>query len=1047
MFFEDPHLGLLAYALEDVLKTTDKRLRQMRLENESPILSALEVESTLEAVWAEKLQLVESAASTPELLNKLPDLKARILASFNAYTMAPAVQIVPDAKPPLEPTTEERARRHYWPLLEERLRDRYPPATVDKFDRESERVLARLHDPRDRSCAWQTRGLVVGHVQSGKTANYTALICKAADAGYRIFIVLSGIHNDLRHQTQWRLDEEFVGYHLTTDPNTNVEVTERCGIHSSPKYDPTIAPQSATTLDDDFKGSVIAPESRPWLFVIKKNTTVFKRLLRWLKNHVSNREELPLLLIDDEADQASINTKKGGDTATATNSAIRKLLKLFPRASFVGYTATPFANIFINAATETDELGRDLFPKDFILQIPASPNYFGPKQFFGSEDEGALDLFLPFGSESADRWTGKPDEGRTPKSSKPLAGRTSRRRASPRISDDVPAEARTALLQFVLSTAIRLWRKKRTEASAEGDFDDFENVAPVLVESSMLVHVTHLVANQKKVAGQFRDLVEELRDEMRFSGLQTGTIRNELVALWHEQERITPQVRERRASVDLSVDWSLPASFDEVLPLILEVAEDIEVRLVNGETEQEAVLSAMRESFERPRTQSVVFVGGNKLSRGLTLPGLCVSLFLRASTMYDTLLQMGRWFGYRDGYVDLCRIATTVPIIDRFRLIHTAIADFEHQIERMSSANRTPSNYRIHVLSHPGLLVTARNKMRNAAQGTVGYGDYREETRAFDLRCTPGDTTFYDRNTLPALRLYEALKQLGAPAYRDRSFEALYPGEPLLETLPTDSKAKPARPAGRLWKNVPSEDVIAFLRDFSPSGAGLSGGRAALVKQLELMLREGDLTHWTVFIPAAHGTSPLDVTPVRRAGFSADFASDIGLAALKTGGHEYAGLSAELTERVNAEYDESSRKTGTRFDAMREAAGRPDGDPKTGHLILYPIEVTVRSAEHPQGVPLAEGPGSREEPLFAYYMWLPASDRYRAMSATVFNMTVDEYEEEDEVDEEDDPELEGEGTDESADEGADDMAEGLSGAASNTNTNTNANTAPKKETP
>lgn len=1018
MFTDDSHLGLLKYVLEDVLQTTDKRLRRMRLENDAPILSAVEIESTLEAVWAEKLTLLESAASTPELRDELPEFKARILASFNAYTMAPAMQIVSDAKPALETTPEERARRHYWPLLEDRLRRRYPPATVEKFDRESERVLSRLHDPRDRSSTWQTRGLVVGHVQSGKTANYTALICKAADAGYRIFIVLSGIHNDLRYQTQWRLDEEFVGYHLTTDPKTNVEITKRCGIRDNPAYDPAIAPQSATTLDDDFKGSVIAPESRPWLFVIKKNTTVFKRLLHWLKNHVSNREELPLLLIDDEADQASINTKKGGDSATATNSAIRKLLQLFPRASFVGYTATPFANIFINAATETDALGRDLFPKDFILQIPASPNYFGPKQFFGSEDEGALDLFLPFGSESADRWTGKPDAGQT------LKSRTSRRRASPRISDDVPAEARTALLQFVLSTALRLWRKKRTEPSEEDAVgNDFENVAPVLFESSMLVHVTHLVANQKKVAGQFRDLVEELRDEMRFSGLQSGAIRNELVALWHEQERITPEVRERRASVDLAVDWNLPASFDEVLPLVLEVTEDIEVRLVNGETEQEAVLAALPESFERPRTKSVVFVGGNKLSRGLTLPGLCVSLFLRASTMYDTLLQMGRWFGYRDGYVDLCRIATTVPIIDRFRLIHTAIADFEHQIERMATANRTPSNYRIHVLSHPGLLVTARNKMRNAAQGTVGYGDYREESRAFVLRGAPGDTAFYDRNVKPALRLYEALKRLGAPDYRDRSFEKLYPGKPLLETLPTDSKARPAHPAGRLWKNVPSEDVIAFLRDFSPLSGSPSGGRAALVKQLGLMLREGDLTHWTVFIPASHGSSPLDVTPVRRAGYSADFTSDIGLASLKTGGHEYAGLSSELTERVNAVYDSSARKTGTRFDAMRQAAGQPDGDPKTGHLILYPVEVTVRSAEHPKGKPLAEGAGSIEQPLFAYYMWLPASDRYRAMSATLFNETVDEYEEEEEVEEEDDPELEAEAADESADDLSDDISD------------------------
>ena len=283
----------------------------------------------------------------------------------------------------------------YWRRYSEYMEAKLPWKALDKLDQATDDVLKQLEDPL-RPGAWDRRGLVVGHVQSGKTGNYTGLICKAADAGYKIVIVLAGLHNNLRSQTQIRLDEGFLGFATIA----NADTLPRVGVGEIDK-DHSINPNYGTTRGEngDFtKGQVaslgISPEQRPWLFVVKKNKTVLERLLLWIRNRVANETDpvtgrklvtnLPLLIIDDEADHGSVDTGENvvdengvvdeEHLPTTINRLIRSILHHFSRKAYVGYTATPFANIFIHDKGTTADHGPDLFPSSFITNLAAPSN-------------------------------------------------------------------------------------------------------------------------------------------------------------------------------------------------------------------------------------------------------------------------------------------------------------------------------------------------------------------------------------------------------------------------------------------------------------------------------------------------------------------------------------------------------------------------------------------------------------------------------------------------------------------------------------------------
>ena len=299
-----------------------------------------------------------------------------------------AVLIERDHQPWLD-AARARIEPYYWNRYRQHLttQEGFPRAGVTALDEVTDRVLGLMQDPL-RDGPWDRRGMVVGHVQSGKTANYTGLICKAADAGYKLIVIIAGIHNNLRSQTQRRIDEGFVGRDSARLLSKQADMFVGVG-----KFDSWRRPVTFTNTLKDFSkttatgvGIPLQNLTEPAVFVIKKNSSTLKNLIEWLKEHSSRGGtqsiDEPMLLIDDEADNASINIRQGAGEVSRINGQIRELLHIFGRSSYVGYTATPFANIFIDPDTADQMLGEDLFPRSFIVSLDPPSNYFGAPAVF-----------------------------------------------------------------------------------------------------------------------------------------------------------------------------------------------------------------------------------------------------------------------------------------------------------------------------------------------------------------------------------------------------------------------------------------------------------------------------------------------------------------------------------------------------------------------------------------------------------------------------------------------------------------------------------------
>ena len=286
-------------------------------------------------------------------------------------------------------TRREGTDWRYWNRYRILMESRWSRASVDSLEQVTDEVLSRLEDP-NRPGPWDRRGLVVGSVQSGKTANYTGLINKAVDAGYKLVVVLAGLHNNLRTQTQARLDEGFLGYSSSPDA-----VKSPIGVGLIPSG---MVPDSITNRSEsgDFSTAVakhfnISPGTQPLLFVVKKNATVLRNMVKWVGGFAYSLdsdtgrhyvENVPILVIDDEADNASVDINPEpvdefgqpdlDHDPRRINSLIRQLLHLFDKSAYVGYTATPFANIFIHEASRTTREGEDLLPSQLHHQ-PSRP--------------------------------------------------------------------------------------------------------------------------------------------------------------------------------------------------------------------------------------------------------------------------------------------------------------------------------------------------------------------------------------------------------------------------------------------------------------------------------------------------------------------------------------------------------------------------------------------------------------------------------------------------------------------------------------------------
>tara|TARA_A100000171_G_scaffold30037_1_gene28259 strand:+ start:2088 stop:4778 length:2691 start_codon:yes stop_codon:yes gene_type:complete len=661
----------------------------------------------------------------------------------------------------------------FWPPLKRYLLEEkgWDPETVGAIDKASSKVVGQL--PFPGSPKFDGRGLVLGYVQSGKTANFTGVISKAADEGYRLIIVLSGLTNSLRRQTQERMETDLISL-----------VPKRWLRWTTIEDDIGEIPISADAL--------LSQQLARNLAIVKKNSYRLRRLINMLRGSSELvLANCPVLIIDDECDQASVNSARLERERTAINQLLVDLLDLLPKVAYVGYTATPYANVLIDPNQP-----EDLYPRDFIIDLPKPPAYFGAERLFGRrqlesdlDDEGTddgLDMIreVPESEESELRPT--------------------------RSEKDTWALPITESLQECLQYFVMAAAARRVRGDAEKP-------------CALLIHTTHYAAahlNSRRPVMQF---IEGLgRSLVAGESSLLDTLREQ----WSDELEAVPASEFGRAAV----------GFDELLEVLPATISEMQYFVENGSSDQRLEL------FEGP----AIVIGGNVLARGLTIEGLVCSFFVRTATLYDSLMQMGRWFGYRVNYEDLPRVWMPAAMASDFRDLATVEHEIRQDIARYSEDGTvTPEDLGVRVRLHPRMEVTARLKQRTAR--TIGR-------RSFDGRVLQ-TTRFRTKDE----------------AWLEQNLEA---GASLLH----DSREAGGEPefvngAGHLFRSVPWQAVRRFLESYSIHSQHHEFSGDEIRDYVEQQLGYGQLGKWNVGVVVSgaktarsHGPfGPLqDVPMVRR---------------------------------------------------------------------------------------------------------------------------------------------------------------------------------------
>ena len=695
------------------------------------------------------------------------DVKATLESSFN-ITQGTGHSVKSDYVPWLQERKSE-IDFYYWNRLRDYLlgEEILPPNVLSRLDSLSEEILDYCGNPDDVG-TWSRRGMVMGHVQSGKTTNYTALICKAADAGYRIIILLAGLTNSLRAQTQQRLDETFIGRKSIFRPDVDQ------GLNILNYAIKRRIPFFGTTRDSDFKrliaqnyGVTLAAANEPTIFVTKKHKGTLENLRDWIRDqNQGGRVPEPLLLIDDEADNASINTSKDPTRSTAINTVIREILQLFDRSSYVGYTATPFANIFIDPYSDDEMLGDELFPRNFIKALDPPTNYIGAQRLFDEDGDLRANTVRVIDDHAESLPLVQPA---TRKFDYPVGG--------------IPPSLQEAIRIYLLTVAIRHLR---------GDGKK---------HCSMMINVSRFNDVQAKIEGEVYAYLEKLKDSVVANARARG-------------EPTDGKIIELRA--DFQREFAgLEFGVDDVLSVLHQAISPVKVVTVN--------MRGGKLDYEQNRRHGlhVIATGGLALSRGLTLEGLTVSYIIRNASASDTLMQMARWFGYRDGYEDICRLYLPDASLDHYDEIHIAIEELGGEVRLMEELGQTPRDFGLKVRQSPtGIRITAANKMRSASAFRLAQ-DYSG-------RHIEGHAIFNDGSLNARHRELVRGFMLGL-------------GEP--------AKVR----GGVCWSQVPGRLVTALIRKFSfppvvTDMAKISSDRSLLDDYLaDRVSREIDT--WDVYVP------------------------------------------------------------------------------------------------------------------------------------------------------------------------------------------------------
>lgn len=724
--------------------------------------------SRMDVVTFEKIDQViaENSAFTSQLTpEQLELIRKKLTASFDII-QGSGSSVLSDYDPWLAGRKKE-IDFYYWNRFRDYLlvKDILPPNIISTLDTVTDELLDYSGNP-ELDGAWSRRGMVMGHVQSGKTTNYSALICKAADAGYKIIILLTGITNSLRAQTQERIDEAFIGKKSLFQA-AMTETMTILNFSETKRF-----PAYGTSRDKDFHkiiarnyGISLSSLSEPIIFVTKKNKSVLENLKEWIRdqNHGDKVTE-PLLLIDDEADNASINTSRDPSRSTAINHAIRDILQTFNRSTYVGYTATPFANIFIDPDSNDAMIGDELFPKNFIKALDPPSNYVGSTRLFDSQGD-LQDRMVCNVYDYRDilHLKHKPDHD----------------------LHTLPPSLYKAVRVFILSRAIRCLRGDGSE------------------HCTMMINVSRFNAVQALVEGLVYEYLQQLKNSITVNAR-------------HQKAKSDPLI------ADLCQDFEdefgdLEFTIDKVMEILHDAISTVGVMTIN-----------MRGgSLDYKKNEKyglhIIAIGGLALSRGLTLEGLTVSYILRNASASDTLMQMARWFGYRLGYEDICRLYLPQSAADHYEQITIAIEELRSEVRVMEQLDQTPEDFGLKVRQSPtGIRITALNKMRSATELKLAQNYSQRHIEGHALFDDPS----INENHTDALRAF--FSELG-PSQSD-------------ELVPFP-----------FWKNVPGQRVAKLIQAFHFPGivsdlAKITGSRSLVDDYISDRVSE-ELAEWDVIVP------------------------------------------------------------------------------------------------------------------------------------------------------------------------------------------------------
>lgn len=645
---------------------------------------------------------------------------------------------------------------------------KWKPKAIANLKKSSDIILDHMANPKSDKL-FDKKGLVIGDIQSGKTANYTAVINKAIDAGYKIVIVFAGLTRDLRNQTQNRLDSEVLGYETKTHGkgnNIGVGLINPLNIEGLTYADEK---KDFGDMKKFFSVHTLDKDVKPIVAIVKKNKSVLEHLDRFLTQSQSScytdgKLDIPVLIIDDEVDQASVDTKDADDVenASAINKMIRTILSHLNRYSYVGYTATPFANVFVNPDRD------DIYPKDFILCLPTNEDYCGIKEYFGVD---ALDENDDFSDHVHDLFVKISDYKDLFSAADKIDVQTS--------ADFLNKSLKDAIMSFIIASSVKKSR------GIEGF-------------NSMLIHIARFKNPSTTLKPLVSNYIDELYNKLKYFYDKTIPAYKKF---W--KENFAP-VSERRLGADFHDNWESIKNF--LIPTIESI--QLNIKVVNGDSEDLL-------DYSSTKTGDYIVIGGDKLSRGLTLEGLVVSYYYRKSQAYDSLLQMGRWFGYRRGWIDVCRVFTTVRFMNDFITVGKVLQRFKADVQEMYDMHLNPREVGQRIMYSPNLIPTARNKMKSTTKIKVSFSGGVQQVITFDRK-------FRDDNLTLTNNFVASLGK---------------------------GEVRPNRKV--VFRHVSPETILDYLRKYKDCSNYYGYGHISIgnwIKYIENLNARGELKDWTVVL-------------------------------------------------------------------------------------------------------------------------------------------------------------------------------------------------------